>query len=156
VKKLRIYLDTSVIGGCFDPEFRVWSESLVEDFRQGRYIAVVSDITAAEVAPAPDFVKALHHELLSLPTELIRVDEEAVSLLQGYVERSVLGQRFINDMLHIALATIAEVDVLVSWNFKHIVRLDKIRLFNAVNIEQGYKPLTIYSPREVISHATEN
>ena len=156
MKKQRIYLDTSVIGGCFDPEFRVWSESLVEDFRQGRYIAVVSDVTAAEVAPAPDFVKSLHQELLSLRAELIRVDEEAVSLVQGYVERSVLGQRFINDMLHIALATIAEVDVLVSWNFKHIVRLDKIRLFNAVNIEQGYKPLTIYSPREVISHATEN
>ena len=101
-------------------------------------------------------MKSLYQELLSLPTELIRVDEETVSLVQGYLERSVLGQRFINDMLHIALATIAEVDVLVSWNFKHIVRLDKILLFNAVNIEQGYKPLTIYSPREVISHATEN
>jgi hypothetical protein len=155
VKKLRIYLDTSVIGGCFDPEFRVWSESLMEDFRQGRYVAVVSDVTAAEVAPAPDFVRSLHQELLGLPAELIRTDEEAVSLFQGYMERSVLGQRFINDMLHIALATISEVDVLVSWNFKHIVRLDKIRLFNAVNIEQGYKPLTIYSPREVISDATD-
>ena len=117
---------------------------------------MVSDVTAAEVAPAPDFVRSLHQELLGLPAELIRTDEEAVSLVQGYVERSVLGQRFINDMLHIALATISEVDVLVSWNFKHIVRLDKIRLFNAVNIEQGYKPLTIYSPREVISDATEN
>jgi len=80
----------------------------------------------------------------------------AVALVQRYAERSVLSQRFINDMLHIALATIAEVDVLVSWNFKHIVRLDKIRLFNAVNLEQGYKPLTIYSPREVISHAEED
>jgi hypothetical protein len=156
VKKLRIYLDTSVIGGCFDPEFRVWSESLMEDFRQGRYTAVVSDVTAAEIAPAPSFVKSLHQELLSLPTEVIRVDEEAVSLVQGYIAHGVLGQRFINDMLHIALATIADVDVLVSWNFKHIVRLDKIRLFNAVNIEQGYKPLTIYSPREVISYAPED
>ena len=156
MKKLRIYLDTSVIGGCFDPEFRVWSESLMEDFRQGRYIAVVSDVTAAEVAPAPDFVRSLHQELLGLPAELIRTDEEAVSVVQGYVERSVLGQRFINDMLHIALATISEVDVLVICNLKHIVRLDRIRLFNAVNIEQGYKPLTIYSPREVISDATEN
>jgi len=61
-----------------------------------------------------------------------------------------------NDMLHIALATIAEVDVLVSWNFRHIVRLDKILLFNAVNLEQGYKPLTIFSPREVVSHDTED
>ena len=101
-------------------------------------------------------MQKMFHLTPRISTELIRVDEEAVSLVQGYVERSVLGQRFMNDMLHIALASIAEVDVLVSWNFKHIVRLDKIRLFNAVNIEQGYKPLTIYSPREVISHATEN
>jgi hypothetical protein len=156
MKKLRIYVDTSVIGGCFDPEFQVWSESLMHDFRQNRYVAVVSDVTDAEVSPAPDFVKALYQELLGLPTEIVKVDEEAVSLVQRYTERSVLGQRFINDMLHIALATIAEVDVLVSWNFKHIVRLDKIRLFNSVNMEQGYKPLTIYSPREVISYASEN
>ncbi len=155
MKKLRIYVDTSVIGGCFDPEFKLWSEALVEDFREGRYTAVMSDVTATEVAPAPGFVKSLHQELLGLPVELVRVDEDAVSLVQRYIERSVLGQRFLNDMLHIALATIAEVDVLVSWNFRHMVRLDKIRLFNAVNLEQGYKPLTIYSPREVISHGKE-
>ncbi len=93
---------------------------------------------------------------MSLPAQIIRVDEDAVSLVQHYIAHSVLGQRFMNDMLHIALATIAEVDVLVSWNFKHIVRLDKIRLFNAVNLEQGYKPLAIYSPREVISHGSED
>lgn len=69
---------------------------------------------------------------------------------------SVLSARFRNDMLHIALATIADVDVLVSWNFRHIVRLDKIRLFNAVNIEQDYKPISIYSPREVISYGQED
>ena len=127
----------------------------MEDFREGRYTAVMSDVTATEVAPAPGFVKSLHQELLGLPVELVRVDEDAVSLVQRYIERSVLGQRFLNDMLHIALATIAEVGVLVSWNLRHMVRLDKIRLFNAVNLEQGYKPLTICSPREVISHGKE-
>ncbi len=144
-----------MIGGCFDSEFKLWSEALVEDFRDGRYTAVMSDVTATEVAPAPEFVKSLHQALLGLPVELVRVDEDAVSLVQRYIERSVLGQRFLNDMLHIALATIAEVDVLVSWNFRHIVRLDKIRLFNAVNLEQGYKPLTIYLPREEIIHEKE-
>jgi hypothetical protein len=64
--------------------------------------------------------------------------------------------RFRNDMLHIAIATVAEVDVVVSWTFRHIVRLDKIRLFNAVNLELGYKPLTIYSPREVATHGKED
>ena len=156
MKKPHIYIDTSVIGGCFDAEFKRWSDALIEDFRQRRYVAVLSDVTAVEIAPAPEFVRALHADLLALPAHVIHVDEDAVLLVQRYVERSVLGQRFMNDMLHIALATIAEVDVLVSWNFKHIVRLDKIRLFNAVNLEQGYKPLTIHSPREVISHAEED
>ena len=156
MKKPRIYVDTSVIGGCFDAEFKQWSDALIEDFRRQRYVAVLSDVTAAEIAPAPEFVKALHAEILALPAQVIHVDEDAVSLVQRYTERSILGDRFMNDMLHIALATIAEVDVLISWNFKHILRLDKIRLFNAVNLEQGYKPLTIYSPREVISHAEED
>ena len=80
---------------------------------------------------------------------------EALALRAIYQARGVLGSRFENDMLHIAVATIAEVDVLVSWNFRHIVRLDKIRFFNAANIEQGYKALTIYSPQEVTIHGRD-
>lgn len=155
MKTLRIYLDTSVIGGCFDPEFQEWSEALMDDFRRGRYIPVISDVTAKEIEPAPDFVQELYNELLTSSVEVIDVDENALSLVQHYKERSILNQHFMNDMLHIALATIAEVDVLVSWNFKHIVRLDKIRLFNSVNLEQGYKLLNIYSPREVISYGQD-
>lgn len=60
--------------------------------------------------------------------------------------------KYHNDGIHIALATVAEVDVLVSWNFRHIVNFNKIRLFNAVNMEQGYKQIQIYSPREVTTH----
>ena len=81
---------------------------------------------------------------------------ESLDLLSKYRERKILGPKFQNDMLHIALATIANVDVLVSWNFRHIVRLDKIRLFNSVNIECGYKPLMIYSPREVVPGETDS
>ena len=156
MKTLRIYVDTSVIGGCFDEEFKQWSLALVDDFRHGRYIPVISDVTAAEVQPAPAFVRRLHEEMLSFPAEIVGVTEEALSLTASYEAHSVLSARFRNDMLHIALATIADVDVLTSWNFRHIVRLDKIRLFNAVNIEQGYKPISIYSPREVISHEQED
>ena len=72
-----------------------------------------------------------------------------MELLAAYEGRRILGPKFRNDMLHIAVATVAEADVLVSWNFRHIVRLDRIRLFNSVNIELGYKQLSIYSPREV-------
>ena len=80
MKKLRIYIDTSVIGGCFDPEFKVWSDALVEDFRQRCYVPVLSNVTAAEVAPAPGFVQALHLELLSLPVEVVGVMRQSLSL----------------------------------------------------------------------------
>ena len=90
--------------------------------------------------------------MLGLAGSLLQVTDESLSLFSEYQARGVLAERFRNDMLHIALATIADVDVLVSWNFRHIVRLDRIRLFNAVNLELCYKPLAIYSPREVVSY----
>jgi len=105
---------------------------------------------------APEAVRERHLELVGLGAELVPITDEAVALLAGYESRGILGPRFRNDMLHIALATIAEVDVLVSWNFRHIVRLDKIRLFNAVNIELGYKTLSVYSPREVMSYGRDD
>ncbi len=73
-------------------------------------------------------------------------------LAQYYQDRNILTPKFFDDGIHIAVATIAEVDVLVSWNFKHIVHFDKIRLFNSVNLELGYKQIQIYSPREVTNY----
>ena len=84
--------------------------------------------------------------------EILEVGDEALELLASYQKRQILGSKYRNDMLHIALATVAEVDILVSWNFRHIVRFDKIRLFNAVNLEFGYKRLEIYSPRGVTTY----
>lgn len=155
MKRQRIYVDTSVLGGCFDSEFSPWSNDLVQDFRAGRFQPVLSEVTAAEVAGAPEPVRALHAELLVLPADVLPVTAEALALLAAYEAKGILGQRFRNDMLHIALASIADVDVLVSWNFRHIVRLDRIRLFGAVNLELGYKPLPIYSPREVATYGEE-
>ena len=154
MKTLRIYLDTSVLGGCFDSEFEQWSNRLLEALRRREYIAVLSSVTAAEVEQAPEQVKQVHAELIKGGAELLMVSPEAMDLLGKYKAKKILGPKFQNDMLHTALATIADADVLVSWNFRHIVRLDKIRLFNAVNIECGYKPLTIYSPREVVPDET--
>jgi len=154
MKKPRIYVDTSVIGGCFDPEFELWSNGLVEDFRQGRFALVLSDVTATEIEPAPRVVRELHSELLSI-AEILTVTEEASVVLAAYEEHKVLGPHFRNDMLHIALATVGAVDVLVSWNFRHIVRLDKMQQFNGVNLERGYRALAIYSPREVTTYGRE-
>jgi predicted nucleic acid-binding protein len=154
MKVLRIYVDTSVIGGVFDVEFAEWSKGLVEDFRGGAFRPVFSDVTAAEVEKAPDQVRTLFAELVPL-ADWVEVSSETLDLVKRYEAHRILGPRYRNDMLHVALATVADVDVVVSWNFKHVVRLDKIRLFNAVNIETGYKPLVIYSPREVTTHGRE-
>jgi hypothetical protein len=151
----RIYVDTSVLGGCFDREFERWSKALVDDFRQARLYPVLSDLLAAEIKDAPKPVRDLHAELLALGGIGIQLSTETIELADRYSAHGILPAKFRNDMLHIALATIANADVVASWNFRHIVRFDKIRQFNAVNLEVGYKPLAIHSPREIASDDSE-
>lgn len=148
----RIYVDTSVLGGCFDAEFAPWSKGLVEDFRRGVFQPVLSGVTAEEISRAPEQVRGLHEELTSLGAEIVTTSPEALRLLAAYERRGILGARYRNDLLHIALATVATVDALVSWNFRHIVRMEKIQLFNDVNVELGYRALAIHSPREVTTY----
>ena len=152
MEQFRIYIDTSVLGGCFDPEFASWSNGLMRDFRARRLVPVLSDVTAAEVALAPAPVRDLHQEMLGLAGTVLPVTSAVLTLVTQYEAKKILGAKFRADMQHIALATIAGVDALVSWNFKHIVRLEKIRLFNAVNVESGYQVLSIRSPREVTTY----
>jgi len=100
-------------------------------------------------------VRVQYAELLNLGAEFLVVSDEALDLAAVYEWRGILAPRFRNDMLHIALATVADVDIVVCWNFRHVVRFEKIRLFNAVNLELGYKPIQIHSPREVTSYDTD-
>ncbi len=144
----RIYVDTSVLGGCFDAEFEEWSNALVADFRAGRHEALFSDLLTAELVEAPPRVRALHEDLRMLATPL-PLTAEAVTLADRYGQRTILPPKFRNDMLHIAIATVAGADVVASWNFRHIVRFDKIQAFNAVNVEAGYRLIAIHSPREL-------
>lgn len=155
MKTQRVYIDTSVIGGCFDTEFVEWSDGLMGDFAQGNFAPVTSELIANEIADAPLVVQEKFAELLSLAPEILSVSDEGLVLANLYQERAILTPKYYDDGLRIALATVAEVDVLVSWNFRHIVNFNKIRLFNAVNIEQGYKPIQIYSPREVTTYGND-
>jgi predicted nucleic acid-binding protein len=122
-KSERVYIDTSVIGGCFDAEFAPWSNGLLKDFRLGLYRPVVSEVVAAEVADAPDLVRERYEELLDLDAEVLEVDAEVLRLADTYQARKILTPKFYDDGLHIALATVAGVDLLVSWNFRFFVDL---------------------------------
>lgn len=152
MKKSRIYLDTSVIGRCHDEEFRTWSNGLMKDFRLKNYLPVLSELTFDEISKAPKPVQETLRTLLEYDPEVLEITEVALDLSEEYLNRKILTPKFRDDALHIALASLANVDVLVSWNFRHIVHYDKIRLFNAVNIENGLKSIDIYSPREVTNY----
>lgn len=154
MKKPRIYVDTSVIGGCCDLEFQEWSLGLLADFKKGSLSLLLSELTDAEIQDAPDEVKEIYAEFREYANGILELTPEAIELADAYISHNILIQNFRNDARHIAIATIAGADLLVSWNFKHIVRFDKIQKFNAVNIEMGYKPILIYSPREVTTYGS--
>lgn len=150
MKKRKVYLDTSVVGGYYDTEFEEDSKKLFQLFDQGVYIAVVSDTTLTELKNAPQRVQDL---ILKVPdSSIIRVEitKEMTELADLYVSEGIITPKYYDDALHIATACIAGIDVLVSWNFKHIVNLDKIHKFNSVNLREGYQVLEIRTPKEVL------
>src|SRR6185437_7674746 len=112
---------------------------------------VVSDITLRELDPAPPDVYALFENLPPANVERVVSSQESVRLQSAYLADGVLGPACSNDAAHIAVATLALADAIVSWNFKHIVHYDKIMRFESINAQLGYGCPRIYSPYEVVS-----
>jgi hypothetical protein len=149
-KVLRIYIENSVIGGYFEDIFREPTQKLFDLFRQGFYKAIISTHTIYELEKgAPDKVK---ENLKTLDYEEHNVSEVMLNLARKYMADKIVSDKYSDDALHIAIATVLNVDVLVSWNFKHIVNLNKIRLFNSVNLREGYGILDIRTPQEVVEY----
>jgi predicted nucleic acid-binding protein len=149
--KPRIYIDTSVIGGCFDKEFKEWSDELFNEFRSGLKVAVISDITLDELELAREEVRKQIEKIPEISREYILSDKETEDLADKYIKEKAVSSKYYEDALHIAIATIHKVDVLVSWNFKHIVNLERIRKYNAVNLMNGYPMIEIRNPREILN-----
>lgn len=154
-RKPLVYVDASVIGGCEDDEFRADSLALWRRFVQGRCTLVLSAHTMRGLEGAPAAVSAHLDEVPEFHQLLLADSEEASELAAECLRHGVLGPGSRADALHIALATVGQVDVLVSWNFRHIVNLDRIRLFNGVNLQQGYRSLEIRTPKEVLNYEEE-
>ncbi|MFN0165419.1 MAG: hypothetical protein ACKV22_03225 [Bryobacteraceae bacterium] len=154
MKRLRVYADTSVFGGCHDDEFLDVSRSFFDEVSAGRFRLVISEVVLRELALAPESVQAVLGRLDPQSVEILRFTEEVGRLRDGYIRAGVLGSASVNDAEHIAFGSVAVVDLFVSWNFKHIVHFDKIAGFGAVNLLHGYREIRIHSPREVIEHDT--
>jgi hypothetical protein len=146
----RIYVDTSVFGGCEDVEFIGHSRRLVAAMVAGNYSMVISEVTLLELEKAPPAVRAHLERVPESLVEVLALDAEAETPAAEYIHDGAVGKNERADALHIALATAARVDVLVSWNFTHIVNLRRIHAFNAVNLKQGDPVLEIRNTREVV------
>ena len=153
--KRRIYTDTSVIGGYLDIEFADASLQLFKRFRTGEDILVVSEITLLELERAPEDVRAVLDRVPEAYREEIELTEEAAELAEYYISAGAVSDKQRTDAQHISIATVYRTDVLVSWNFRHIVNLSRIHRYNSVNLRYGYPVLEIRTPREVISYDEE-
>lgn len=147
---MKLYIDTSVFGGYFENVFQLWTRKLIDEILDGVFTAVISDITLAELETAPQNVRALADKIISENAVLVTAGKLDQELAEKYLKEKVVSEKFRADALHIAVATINKVDVLASWNFKHIVNLNRIRQYNSVNLKHGYVMIEIRSPMEIV------
>ena len=148
-QRLRVYADTSVIGCCEDEEFRESSCRLIERCVRGEVTLVISAVVLDELKRAPQAVQDVLVVLGTDHVEVIPIADEVRELADCYVESGALGEGMRAAAQHIAAATVAGVDVLASWNFRHIVNLWQIRQYDEVNRRMGYPAIEICSPSEL-------
>ena len=153
--KQRIYIDTSIVGGYFDEEFKEATIKLFERLENGEIIFVVSDLLDLELINAPQQVREHLFKYPADKFQRIELTEEAIKLVDTYIDAKVVGKTSLEDCRHIALATIHKVDVLASWNFKHIVNLDRIKGYNSVNLRLGYSMIEIRSPKDLVNYGND-
>jgi len=155
IMKQKYYIDTSVFGGYFDEEFEIITKLLFDAILKENVRILYSELTENELETAPQKVKDFIIGLPKAFIEFIEITPEAIDLADKYIAEKVVGKTSRDDCIHIALATINRADVLISWNFKHIVNYRRIRGYNSVNLKFGYPMIEIRSPQEMISYENE-
>ena len=151
----RIYIDTSVVGGYFDEEFKEATIKLFDRLNNNEIFFVVSDLLDLELINAPQQVREHILKYSADKFQRVELTEEAIKLADTYIAEKVVGKTSLEDCRHIAIATIHKVDVLASWNFKHIVNLDRIKGYNSVNLRLGYSMIEIRSPKDLVNYGND-
>jgi hypothetical protein len=147
-KRLKIYLDTSVPNAYLDAK-NLYRQEITKRFwiRLNEYYVVISDLVIKEMQAAGN--ENLRANLINLVKDfesLSTNDDDVEALSKEYVNKGIIPTKHIEDSIHIATATVNSVDILVSWNFEHIVKLKTKREVNAVNTLLGYNPIEIVEP----------
>lgn len=147
---MKSYIDTSVFGGYFDVEFEISTKQFFAEIEKGYKTPFVSNLTVDELQNAPQKVKDLFNKVFD-KLKIVQVNKEILELANAYIKEKALSVKSIDDAIHIATTTVFNIGLIVSWNFKHIVNLNRIRIFNAVNIKLGYPIIEIRTPKEVLN-----
>lgn len=150
-----LYLDSSVIGGYFDEQFKEATQELWKQAENGLYKFRVSILVADEMENAPKQVQELFQKTFAEEDSLFNFDQEMDNLAKLYLRQGVVTQKYAEDAGHVAACTVARIDYLVSWNFKHLVNVRREAGFNAVNLLQGHPSVRILSPLELIYGSQE-
>ena len=143
------------MGGFFDRVFEKETKLLFQRLEKKEIIFVISEVLTGELENAPERVRTLLENYNDDNFEKVPLTNEARELADKYIAENVVGRTSYDDCCHIALATIHRVDVLASWNFKHIVNLARIRGYNSVNLKYGYSTIEIRNPKELIDYGKD-
>ncbi len=154
MKKLTLYLDTSVISHLHAddvPEKMAITNRLWKQIQEGRYIACISEMVLKELANCYEEKRQYLLEMIAdIDFEFYEISNDINELAQKYIQAGAFSNKQTEDALHVACASVNTCNAIVSWNFKHIVKLTTILLVNGVNRKEGYMELEIVSP-EVIT-----
>jgi hypothetical protein len=132
-----------------DEEFEGPSKRFFGGVLAGRYVVLVSEVVYGELRNAPDDIREVIRSFPPGGLEEIQIDDTVRSLADAYIEAGVVGSASRPDALHMAAATVGGADLILSWNFKHIVNYDRIQAFNSVNLRNRYRAIDIRSPLEM-------
>lgn len=148
---MKIYFDSSVYGGCFDPEFADASNELFRRAKAGWFKLVWSSVVEDEMRDAPPEVRQLFRTHTRRASSLkVPVTPKVAELASAYVAAKVLPQKMFNDGVHVALATVYNVAYLTTWDRKHLVAPARIVAFQEVNLTFGYNPVSIVTPQTLL------
>ncbi|MFZ3102940.1 MAG: PIN domain nuclease [Desulfitobacteriaceae bacterium] len=154
MKKLKIYLDTSVISHLQAddvPEKMAITLKFWDDVKAGQFDVYISEVTEAEIADCPEPKKTvLGEHLKEVSVHTIELTEEITDLAQRYLILGVLPPKCVDDSIHVAAATFAGCNAIVSWNFKHILKLRAFIGVNGVNRMLGYGEIALIPPYELL------
>jgi len=154
-RAIRTCVDSSVFGGIHDDEFAEDSARFFAQAGAGRFALLTSALVADELQEAPARVQR-HFESWLPRVELVAVSGAALALQRAYLDARILTARWADDAMHVALATVAGADLIVSWNFRHIVHFEKAPRYNAVNRLHGWREIAIHTPSEVVSYEDQD